>query len=133
MTCAFIGDSIALGLALASAQPCERFAVVGRNPAGISAHIPNKHYTYVVLSAGSNPLSTRQLRRHPLPAWLEIVRAKVQADKVVWIKPLANRAGANVVAVAGKRGDAVQIFNISNDGLHPRSYRALWRLVKNKL
>ena len=92
--CGILGDSIALGIALAH-PGCDVSAKVGRSTHAILAHqLPKKHYDYVVLSAGSNNPNDRALRDQ-----LERIRASVDAD----------------------------------NGTHPRSYSALWKLVKAKL
>jgi hypothetical protein len=127
--CGILGDSIALGLALAH-PGCDTSAKVGRSTHAILAHqLPQRHYDYVVISAGSNnprdPALLDQLSR---------IRATVTADKVVWIEPLnSERARSMVREIAAAHGDSTQGFAQSRDGVHPRSYSALWALVKRRL
>lgn len=127
--CGILGDSIALGLSLAH-PGCDVSAKVGRSTHAILSHqLPQRHYDFVVISAGSNNPNDPALRSQ-----LQRIRATVDADRVVWIEPLnSTRARTLVREVAADHGDATQRFDRSRDGVHPRSYGALWTLVKRRL
>ena len=127
--CGILGDSIALGLSLAH-PGCDVSAKVGRSTHAILAHqLPEKHYDFVVISAGSNNPNDKALSDQ-----LRRIRATVSADKVVWIEPLNSaRARTMVREIASENGDGTQRFDRSRDGVHPRSYSALWALVKRRL
>ena len=128
--CGILGDSIALGIALAH-PGCDTSAKVGRSTHAILAHqLPQQqHYGYVVISAGSNNPRDPALRTQ-----LCRIRATVKADKVVWIEPLNSALARSMVReIAAQHGDSTQSFTRSRDGVHPRSYSALWALVKRRL
>jgi len=119
-------------------QPCDRSAVKGRDPLAILAHpLPSNVYDRVYISAGSNPIRIYNAKGRPVgrvdpTPTLEAIRLRVIAKCVVWIVPLDRKTGDIVKSIAFTFGDKTQVFNRSNDGLHPRSYRALWRLAGGK-
>lgn len=128
MTCGIIGDSIALGLALAAHMGCDQSAVVGRTPAAIAAHPLPRSYDWAVISAGSN-----NPRRINIEPDLRRIRRSVHAKRVIWVLPHSPQAARVVYRVALSYGDGVQAFRAGRDNLHPRSYSALWRDVRDQL
>lgn len=126
--CAIIGDSIALGLAMAN-PGCDVSAKVGR-PANIIANRTfSDAYEYAIISAGANNPRDPNLARQ-----LQTIRDKTHARQVVWIVPLNSKRAASIVKeIAKTNGDEYQEFTVSNDGVHPKSYKNLWALVKTKL
>jgi hypothetical protein len=138
VSCGFWGDSLTVGLAaVAASLGCDTSAVVGRNAAQIAAHpLPAKRYRWVVISAGSNPMRRTRFGEtvtiDPTGS-LGAMRLSVDAKCVIWIKPAHSAPGKTVERVAGAFGDKVVSFKAGKDGLHPKSYRALWRAVRLKL
>lgn len=128
MSCAFIGDCIALGLALINPQ-CYPDAEVGRSAAAIAERRLPGSYDWVVISAGSNNPNYRALARQ-----LRTIRARVDARRVAWILPTNRRSAAIVRRVAVSFGDArVRIAATARDRVHPRSYCTLMRAVRGEL
>lgn len=120
MTCAIIGDSIALALHLAN--PCNvTLAYVGASPALIATLAPHGHFDRVVISAGSNNAPMRNMRDD-----LRHIRHQVGAGAVVWVLPANVSNAAQVSAVARERHDAVVTFAPGRDGVHPRDVQRLW-------
>jgi hypothetical protein len=74
------------------------------------------------------PLNRIALHRNLLE-----LRRRVQAKRVIWIAPMHPFAAARVIEVAAYYGDEVQSFTQTNDGLHPKNYHSLWRLVKERI
>jgi hypothetical protein len=123
MLCSILGDSIALGLALANPQ-CNYDARVGRSVAAIS-HLAPVMADRIVISAGSNHptgLSYKQLRR-----WRKTLRGNV-----MWVAP-QNKLGAYTInRVSAYFGDRVVHFVPGKDGVHPRSYQTLNRDIHKR-
>lgn len=116
--CGILGDSIAVGLAMAN-PGCSVNARVGIN----AAHMGSLSgiYQWVAISAGSNPPA--RLRD------MERIRAGLRARRVIWILPRNRRAAAVVRQVAVAHGDRTVEFVSGRDGIHPRSYYALKRII----
>lgn len=129
--CAFIGDSIALGLAIVSSA-CDRAAVTGRSTPAIIRSVPHKQYRWAVLSAGSNDVP-HPVTRNNLRMNLMSLRQRVHARRIIWIVPQHPYAAARVTEVALQFGDEVQGFSPAPDGVHPKSYQALWRKINRRL
>lgn len=121
MTCGIIGDSIALGLALAMPQ-CDSQAVIGAPSSTIREWRLPKCYDVAVISAGSNDPRNPDLARN-----LRAIRGRICASKVIWILPANAAARAAVTREAG--ADPTISFRAARDGVHPRSYSALARAV----
>jgi hypothetical protein len=125
--CAFLGDSIALGLAMTS-PTCDRNAVVGRPASVIARQSMPGTYSWCVISAGSNnprdPRLASRLRR---------IRGRLQADRCVWILPRNARARRLVCAAAASFAEPTAAFRPAHDGVHPRSYPKLMRRVRVRL
>lgn len=127
MTCAAIGDSIAVGLA--SFLACVPHASVGRSTSQQANLAPPPRTGNVVISLGSNdPLHPELLRN------LRRVRAVIVADRVVWVMPYHRHAAGAVQRVAHERGDSVvDLASIkTNDRVHPASYSDLALKVKRE-
>lgn len=119
--CAIIGDSIAKGVGQ-QAPACVTKARVGAASSFIASKYNGISGSEVtVISAGSND---------PDNPWLEanltLLRSNVHSKRVVWILPY-NRNAAEVVKTVALPGDVlVDLMRFkTNDGVHPRSYRAL--------
>jgi hypothetical protein len=130
--CAFIGDSIAVGLALVAAQ-CDKAAVVGLSTPAIIRHVhPAHHYRIAYVSAGSNDMPNELLRRD-LGRNLFALRGRINAAEVVWIVPVHPYAATRVLEVARYFGDRAVDFAPGPDHLHPKSYPALWRSIRDRV
>lgn len=128
MTCAIIGDSLATPAGLGRQFPmCEIRAHVGWSPLAI-VRLAGGSFTWAVISAGSNPPGGGANLR----ANLEAIRARITADRIVWVAPANARAAWTVRAVAGAHGDRVASFLAGGDGVHPMSYGALARTVRGE-
>jgi hypothetical protein len=125
MTCALIGDSLAMPAGLGSRFPqCEVRAHKGW-PSRSIVKLAGGSFTWAVISAGSNDPGNPDLRAN-----LETIRSRIHADRFVWVVPCDARAAWTVVAVAGFHGDGMASFAPRGDGVHPRSYEALARSVR---
>jgi hypothetical protein len=122
--CAIIGDSIALGLALANPS-CMHSVKVGRTTQQIAIHAPTVVVNWVIISAGSNKgPNTRNS--------LVTIRRHITADKVVWILPRHGAARGWIRTLAISYGDNIQEFKAGKDGIHPQNYNYLNRLIHTK-
>lgn len=110
MTCAVVGDSIALMIAPFLGQ-CVVDAKVGEHVAQIVGRV--RDADVVIVSAGSNDADYRDLAAN-----LEKVRARCP-HRVLWILPAPDRPRRLVEAVALKHGDAAVSFVAAGDGVHP--------------
>jgi hypothetical protein len=120
--CFVIGDSIAVGLA-GQFSYCESRARVGLSSTAIMRlAMDSPPAEWAAISAGSNDPANRNLQGN-----LEAIRARVRADRVIWILPHNPRAAMTVRAVAAARGDDMVSFAARRDGVHPQSYVALAR------
>lgn len=124
MTCAIIGDSIALGLALAMPE-CASKAVVGASSGTIRSWSLPECYDFAVISAGSNDPRNPALKRN-----LRAIRAGLCARRVLWIFPANLQARRAVQYASSVFGDSAMPFLPAKDGVHPRSYKSLARSVK---
>jgi len=104
------GDSLALGFGQASHMPT--FAIVGIGSCALARITPTTHYTFVLLSAGTND---------PPGLCIEAIRAKLMADRVEWIVPV-NGARSNIIAVAKSHGDALLFYDAGPNWPHPSAY-----------
>lgn len=129
-SCTIPGDSIALGL-------CVRVGVEIR---GARCHAPLEMCTgtarqgaasgeiigkvvparVVIVSVGSNDWDQKRLVNN-----MATIRARAQADKVIWIVPASGWRARTVEARARFFGDPVVRFAPRSDGVHPASYKAL--------
>lgn len=120
MDCVAIGDSIAVGIG--SAEHCVINAKVGAPSSYIANHVMSTDKKIAVISAGSNdPTNPRLLNN------LQVIRAKVKAQRVVWILPYNRKAAGVVKAIAVQHGDAyidLKGFK-TRDGVHPSSYSSV--------
>jgi hypothetical protein len=123
MTCAVVGDSIALmvapflGCAVVDAKVGEHVAqIVGR-----------VHDTdIIVVSAGSNDADYSDLAAN-----LEKLRAKC-SHRVLWIVPALARPRRIVKEIALKHGDAAVMFAAGRDGVHPRDPAGLAAEIRSE-
>lgn len=123
MICTAIGDSIAVGYG--DVANCVIRARVGA-PSGEIAKSA-KGSGFCVISSGSNDPDNPSLEAN-----LIATRKKVEScADVVWILP-ANKKAANVVRrVARSFGDSFVAFRPGKDGVHPKSYVALYRDISS--
>jgi hypothetical protein len=127
--CAFIGDCIAIGIALASPLPCDVRAKMGRAPAAVVAAAPTDRYLWAIISAGSNPAGQLPSRQT-----LRALRTKLRSGQILWVLPAAPSRAAIVRAVAAEHGDlTVPLGLTARDRVHPRSYATLWRAAASQL
>lgn len=120
MDCAAVGDSIAVGIAAVTG--CAQHAKIGIGSDAILHQISKVRGDLVVISMGSNdPMNPNLLRN------LRMLRAKVNADRVVWVMPYHRYAAQAVQRVAHERGDGVVDLAgfKSGDQVHPKNYVAL--------
>lgn len=122
MSCAIIGDSIALGIAMLN-PACYHDAVNGRSVESITTLRPPRA-DRTVISAGSNHPSRATVLR------LENLRKRIRG-RVTWILP-ANRYAYEIRNIAVKYGDCYVRVNPGRDGVHPRSYRVLNHKVRSQ-
>ena len=128
MDCAFIGDSIAVGLQ--QVQPdCAVHAKVGAG----SDFILTKNYgtstnSYVVISMGSNWPNNPRNRANAIK-----LRKSIKTELVVWILPYNRTAATTMRAVAQQFQDNYVDLNAfpSKDHVHPSSYRKVNREVQD--
>ena len=127
MSCIILGDCIAIGLATVI-KGCVVAAHVGWSSSVILAHAPAQHVTAAFISSGTNDASGMGPVAAGLADRLRATRARLSADRIVWIVP-QNQAGPIVEAVAASFGDKSVHFTPGSGGLmarlHPRSYSAL--------
>tara|TARA_R110002072_G_scaffold271590_2_gene431584 strand:- start:6621 stop:7157 length:537 start_codon:yes stop_codon:yes gene_type:complete len=131
LECLILGDSLAQGAAAALKAAwqsrCEVVATQGIGSAAIRRSVPPQSYYSATISAGSNDPTNPHLTEN-----LIAIRRSISAKRVVWIAPY-NRSVAYVVAdLARSYGDyLVDVAETPpvRDGLHPRSYSRLARLL----
>ena len=111
MTCAIVGDSIAVDQ-FAYFPACIHDAKIGVPSANIIGRVHS--VDVMVVSAGSNDPDNERLLQN-----LQAIRAKA-TGKVIWIVPLNKKATRAVLTVARDHGDKVVTFHASNDGTHPK-------------
>jgi hypothetical protein len=120
-----IGDSIAAGTG--KALGVETHAKVGAGSCAIIALVPGGHYDGAVISAGINDGG----------GCVGAVRAKVDADVIVWILPAPINPGyAAVRAVARRYGDRTVRYRCAGpctrSNFHPASYQVVAKWVRIK-
>lgn len=129
MDCAYIGDSIAVGLQQLD-NDCAIYARVGASSEFITRRYRNADAEdYVVISMGSNDPGNPRLIENA-----ERLRRNISARKVIWILPY-NRVAAGDIAIVARqfRDSVVDLRPIpSRDGLHP-DYRRTQRAIQSKL
>ncbi len=128
MSCAVIGDSIAVGVA--STMPeCEQYPQIGLSAAAYVQRMSCHRADLAVISLGSNPGASDE-------TYLRIVR-RCQTGRVVWLLPPA-RDRELVRAIAAEYGDAVidvREGGATADRIHPSGagYSLLAQIVRSKL
>ena len=125
MDCIAVGDSIAVGIG--TAEHCVINAKVGASSSYIANHVMSADKKVAVISAGSNDPTNPKLMNN-----LSAIRAKVSAQRVVWILPYNRKAAAVVRSVAVLHGDAyIDLAGFkTRDGVHPSSYAAVAKQIK---
>jgi hypothetical protein len=128
--CAYVGDSIAVGLRQMDAQ-CAVYAKVGANTDYITKHYKGAQGAmYTVISMGSNaPLNPRNT------ANARKLRRSVQSDLVIWVLPYNRTAAEAIKVVAREFGDGwvdLKVFP-SKDHVHPSGYRKVSKQIKNSV
>ena len=120
--CAYIGDSIAVGLEQQDRR-CEVHARVGAGSRFIVNNYSGKGGdTYTVISIGSNDSDPATVYRNAAR-----LRASIDSRRVIWVLPY-NREMANIllrlIHRRYSRDTYVDLSSFrSNDNVHPRSYR----------
>lgn len=129
MDCAYIGDSIAVGLHRLD-NDCAVYARSGASSEFITRRYQHADADdYVVISMGSNDPNNPNLLENA-----ERLRRSITARKVIWILPY-NRIAAGDIAIVARefRDSVVDLRPIpSRDGLHPDYHRAN-RAVRSRL
>jgi hypothetical protein len=129
MDCAYIGDSIAVGLQQLDNE-CAIHARVGAGSGFITQRYTGNNSTdYVVISMGSNDPNNPALAENA-----RALRRSLRAAVVIWILPYNRTAATRIQAVADNFGDswiALKSFN-SRDGVHP-SYRPVANAIQETL
>lgn len=123
--CLIVGDSVAQGLASYHSQ-CKAVTKVGASSARILRLPIGSGYSEVVISAGSNdPLNPK------LGPNLWALRKKFPDAKVTWVAPRNSRAAQRVYETAVMFHDRVVYLGKfkSNDGIHPKDYKAVAKKV----
>jgi hypothetical protein len=126
MDCTVIGDSIAVGVS--QHMKCELMAQVGRATSSQASMMKWVNKDVVVISLGSNDPTSPTLLQD-----LRSVRARVVAEKVVWLVPYHRGAASAVYRVAEERRDAIVDLRIfpTKDRVHPSDYREVTRDINN--
>lgn len=136
IACLFLGDSTALGAAVAYhaivGRSCLVSASEGRSPSDIArAPLPKGQIGTAMIGSGSNnPASPA------LASILLTTRQRITANKVIWILPYDRRAAYEVRRIAISFGDyAIDLAELpTRDGLHPTTYGGIaialqrWRI-----
>jgi hypothetical protein len=114
--CAYIGDSIAVGLEQFDSR-CALYARVGADTNYITNNYANRDgQKYTVISMGSNdPNNQHNLRN------ARRLRNSIDSSVVVWILPYNRNAARDILIVARQYGDRVVDLAPyrSSDGVHP--------------
>lgn len=124
--CFVVGDFIATRpYGLGGQFPaCGVSAKVGASSEAIIPRVPTAPLAWLVISAGSNdPMNPK------LPANLEAMRARANADRVVWVLPVHASPAATVRSIAERHGDSVVEFVAGRGRVHPRNYRSVAHAV----
>ena len=137
LECLILGDSIAAGISAARPE-CVSMVKPGINSRDWWQHnghrplIDMMEYHTVVISLGTND------GRTPTLTYLELIRSKVKADRVLWIVPQAQFAEARsaVLAVADQFRDSIieiPTKDLARDKIHPTAsgYQSLAAATKN--
>lgn len=126
--CAYVGDSIAVGLQQLDRE-CAVYAKVGASADYITKHYLNgQGTTYTVVSMGSNfpnnPKNAANARK---------LRKAIKSDLVIWILPYNRVAAASIRSVSREFNDAVvDLHDIpSRDGVHPNYRKAMQNIDAN--
>lgn len=124
--CAYIGDSIAVGLEQFDSR-CALYARVGADTDFITENYSNRGgERYTVISMGSNNPSSEDNVRNAIR-----LRNSIRSSIVVWILPYNRNAHRDMLSVARRYGDRVIDLapHRSHDGVHP-SYRPVSNRVR---
>lgn len=120
MSCAIIGDSIAVGIAQQLPE-CTSVAKVGISSAGwLGRHsaILDRPQDVLVVSLGSN--DGQRFER----GVFEAIQKRANAKRIIWVLPACNHAAHDgLVEFAREHGDLVLSFVPGRDGVHPASYK----------
>jgi lysophospholipase L1-like esterase len=129
--CLLLGDSIALGLAVAlkaGGIACDVAARVGARSAELPRQIAAMGARpVVVLSTGTNDAPNADLEANLIGARMALGRARI-----VWILPYRRQSAYAITRIAFRFGDdLIDIAALpSRDHIHPASYRALADMVR---
>ena len=126
MDCAYIGDSIAVGLEQLDTK-CAVYARVGASSEFITRNYRNADAEdYVVISMGSNDPGNPELMENA-----ERLRRNISASRVIWILPYNRVAAGDIAIVARQFGDSVVDLRPvpTRDGVHP-NYRTVNRQIQ---
>jgi hypothetical protein len=117
MSCAIVGDSIAVGIHQYH-QECKLQAKVGISAKGWVLKYPDVKADKVLISLGSNGGGKNNLAR---------ARLKINSEHVTWVMPkhATQDTQANIIRLVIAYGDKLVYFNNTKDGIHPRSYKSL--------
>lgn len=132
LTCAILGDSIAVGIAQHRPE-CRRIAQVG-----ITSQNWNRRHNIrieaneVIISLGTND------GNGPTEASVRAIRSRIHARRVTWVLPAmtaghthTTRVQAAIRQTASINGDrVVRIPSLARDGIHPANYRVLANLTR---
>ena len=137
MTCAFIGDSIAVGVAQHRTE-CVNLAHTGQTIDATVNKIGQLPRTtqQVIVSVGSNDLLAKDTTPDQRIRLYDSLRSGITAPSVVWILPNIHQQNRDaILAVARRHGDCVLDSRplVSADGVHPgpAGYRNLARASEN--
>lgn len=132
--CLLLGDSTAVGTAGALALQgvrCEVHAHVGAHSSDLARDWQGGTMPAVaVIALGSNDVGDPRLERS-----LTVLRERTRTPRVTWLAPYNPSAALIVTKVAVRFGDRVISLaqQPTRDGVHPRSYRPIARLLGWKL
>ena len=134
LECMIIGDSIGNGIKSVM-KDCVSITEIGINSENWYKKYHNRpmldmqEYRYTVISLGSNDANEDS------GGWMQRVRSKLKADRVIWILPsdtVKPQQRAIVERAAAKNGDIVLSIKqwVGPDGIHPPTFRAYEEIGK---
>lgn len=118
MSCAIVGDSIAVGIHQYH-QECVQYAKVGISAKGWTLKYPNDvQADKVLISLGSNGGDKNSLA---------LARLKINSNHVTWVMPYKAPKGVKsaILRLVIAYQDKVIFFVNTKDGVHPKSYKSL--------
>jgi hypothetical protein len=117
MSCAIVGDSIAVGIHQYH-QECAQYAKVGISAKGWTLKYPEVKADKVLISLGSNGGGRNNLA---------VARLKITSPKVYWVMPIhaTQETKVNIIRLVLAYGDKLIYYTNTRDGIHPKNYKSV--------